>query len=113
LSIAGLADQEGGQRGDRHGAQAERAGGAPALLADLQDRVDAQHQAAGQERGAGDVGAVAQAQRLAGLDQPQREERGGDADGDVHEEDPVPVDEVGEHAAGQQADRPAREATKP
>ena len=32
----------------------------------------------------------------------------GDADRDVDEEDPVPVDEVGEHAAGQEADRAAR-----
>ena len=33
--------------------------------------------------------------------------RGGDADRRVDEEDPVPVDGLGEHAAGQQADRAA------
>ena len=103
-----LADEEGDDRRDGHRAQPERAGRAPALLLDLEDRVDAEHQAAGEQRRAGRVGAVAEPEALARLDQPQREERGRHADGDVHEEDPVPVDEVGQHAAGEQADRAAR-----
>ena len=45
--------------------------------------------------------------RLQYLDQPHGEEPGGDADGQVHEEDPVPVDGLGQHATGEQPDRTA------
>ena len=41
------------------------------------------------------------------LDQPAGQHRGRDADRHVHEEDPVPADRLGEHAAQQQADRGA------
>ena len=44
---------------------------------------------------------------LVAVEQPQCERGGRDPDRDVHEEDPVPVDGLGEHAAGEQADRRA------
>ena len=79
----------------------------PALLADLEDRVDADHQAGDEDHGAGQVGALAEPDAGARLDEAPREQRGGDADRDVDEEDPVPADRVGQHAAEQQADRAA------
>ena len=60
------------------------------------------------ERGARQVGALAQADALVGGQQPAAEYPGRDAHRDVDEEDPVPVDGLGEHAAGKQADRAAR-----
>ena len=41
------------------------------------------------------------------VDQPRGEQRRADRDRQVDEEDPVPVDRVGQHAAGEQADRAA------
>ena len=46
---------------DGHRAEHQRLRRAPALLGDLEDRVDAEHQAAGQQHGAGQVGALLQA----------------------------------------------------
>ena len=39
---------------------------------------------------------------------PEREHGGGDSDRQVHEENPVPVDGLGQNSAGQQPDRAAR-----
>jgi hypothetical protein len=50
------------------------------------------------------VDAALEAERLALLDQRAAEQPGHDADGDVDEEDPVPVERVDDHAAQQQAD---------
>ena len=86
---------------------AERLGRAPALLAGLEDRVHAEHQPARDQHGAGNVGALLEADPLVVVDQPQREERRGDADRPVDHEDPVPVDRLGEDSSGQQADRGA------
>ena len=88
-------------------AEPERLGRAPAVLLDLEDRVDAQHQAAGQQRGAGKVRTLAETDSLATLDQAQRGQSGRDADRQVHEEDPVPADRLGQHATDEQADRAA------
>ena len=60
---------------ERDRAEDERGGRAPALLGDLQDRVDAEHQAAGEQRRAGEVGAGAEADALGRLDVAQRQQR--------------------------------------
>ena len=90
-----------------HAAQHERPRRAPAVLLDPEDRVDAEHQARGEQRGAGEVGARAERRCPAGPRRPEREQRGRDADRHVDEEDPVPVDRLGQRAAGEQADRAA------
>ncbi len=77
------------------------------MTLDPEDRVDAEHQPGGEEHGAGNVGALLHPDPLAVVDQPQREERGRDADREVDEEDPVPIDRLGEEATGQEPDRAA------
>ena len=47
-----------GQQRDRDGAEAERLGRAPAVLGGLDDRVDGEHQRAGDQQRARDVGAA-------------------------------------------------------
>ena len=87
----------------------EGRGRSPAVVGRrLDDRVDAEHQRGGDQHRAGHVGALAEADPLVALDQPPRQHGGGHADRDVDEEDPVPVDRLGQHAAGKQADRAAR-----
>ncbi len=81
---------------------------APAVLADADDRVHAEHQSDRAQHGARDVGAGGQAEARLRGHEAQGEHRGGDPDRDVDEEDPVPGDGLGQRAAGQQADRPAR-----
>ena len=56
---------------------------------------------------AGHVGPVAEPEALVVLEQAEREERGDDPDRDVDEEDPVPVEGLGQDAAGEEADRGA------
>ncbi len=81
---------------------------APAVLGGrLDDRVDAEHQRARDQDGAGDVRTAAEADPLVALDEPQGEHGGHDRDRHVDEEDPVPVDRLGEDPAGEQPDRPA------
>ena len=72
------------------------------------DRVHAEHQPAGHERGAGDVRALAEADTLVMLEQARGQYCRGDPDRQVDEEDPVPVERLGEHPAGEQSDRRAR-----
>ena len=87
---------------------AERQRRAPAVLGRrLDDRVDAEHQRGGDQHRAEDVGALAEADPAVVLDQPPRQEGGGEPDRDVDEEDPVPADRLGEDPADQQADRAA------
>ena len=50
------------------------------------------------------VGALREADAAVGLEQPAGGERGRDADRDVDEEDPVPVERLGQHATGKQPD---------
>ena len=78
------------------------------MIADAEDRVDADHQRAGDQSRAGDVGACLEAEAGLVLDQARRSVGGGDADRQVDHEDPVPADRLGEDAAEQQADRAAR-----
>ena len=105
---ARLAHDECRQQRQRERAEAERVSRAPAAAAGLEDRVHEQHQRAGDEHRAGNVGALrAGRSRWSRLDQPQREQPGRDPDREVHEEDPVPVDRLGDRTAGQQPDRAA------
>jgi hypothetical protein len=67
--------------------------------------VDPEHQRADKQDRAEDVGTSPEADSVIALDQPDGQERGRDADRDVDEEDPVPVDRLGEDAAGKQPDR--------
>ena len=48
-----------------------------------------------------------EADALVAVEQPEREHGGGDADREVDEEDPVPAEGLGQHAAGEQPDRAA------
>ena len=73
----------------------------------VDDRVDAEHQRAGDEDGAGDVGARAQAEPRSGSSSRSAKTSAASADRHVDEEDPVPVQRLGEYAADQQADRRA------
>jgi hypothetical protein len=68
------------------------------------DRVDGEHQGAGDEGGASDVRPLREADAFVPIEQPHRQQRRRDPDRQVDEEDPVPVDRLGEHAARQQAD---------
>ena len=104
-----LARNERGEQRERDGAEDQRRRRAPAVLGrGLDDRVDAEHQRAGDRARRPAVGALA-AGRCPRRRSSRRgaEERRRDADRDVDEEDPVPVDGLGEHAAGEQADRAA------
>jgi hypothetical protein len=93
---------------EREREEHERLRRAPAVLGRrLDDRVDGEHEAGRDEHGPRDVGALADADALVARDEPPREERRDDADGDVDEEDPVVVDRLRQHAAGQQPDRAA------
>ena len=77
------------------------------MLLDTEDGVDGQHQAGRHEDRAGGVCALPDADSGAALDEAHGEERRHDPDRNVHEEDPVPVDEVREDAACEQPDRAA------
>ena len=102
----GLEGQEGGHQhgGDR--SEAEHLARAPAMAGGLHDRVDRGHQRAGDQDRAQPVHAAAEQCGVA-RDQQLPEHRGERADGQVDKEDPVPVDGLGERAAGQQAQRAA------
>ena len=104
-----LTDHEGDQQRDRDRAEGQRRARAPAVLGRrLDHRVDEQHQRAGDQHGARDVGPARKAGALVVGQQAHRQHGGDDPDRHVDEEDPVPVDGVGQHTAGQQADRAAR-----
>ena len=78
---------------------------APAVVLRFDDRVDAQHQRGRHEHCAKDVGAAPEADPRIPTDEPHREQGGRGPDREVDEEDPVPVDRLRDHAAGQQPDR--------
>ena len=100
-----LPGDEQPQQRERDRAQQQRRAVAPALLGrGLHDRVGADHQRRGDQKGTDHVGALAEADSLVALDVAAREQRGDDRDRDVDEEDPVPVDRLGEDAADQEPD---------
>ena len=103
-----LARDERREERGRDAAQEQRLAVAPAVLGRrLDDRVDAEHQRARDQHGAGHVRAAAEADPLVALDQAQGEHGGDDRDRHVDEEDPVPVDRLGQDPAGEQPDRAA------
>jgi len=103
-----LPDDEGTEKRQRAGPQAERPGRQPALLRrGIDDREDAQHHRAGDQNRPGHVRARPVSSAAIPLDHPQRRDGGGRADRQVDEEDPVPVQHLGEDAPGQQAHRRA------
>ena len=108
IGHAGLAGDEPGQQGDGEGAEADRVQRAPRVAARLDDRVDGEHQRTDEQDRAGHVRAVMQADALIGGNAAPRQHGGEDPDREVDEEDPVPAEALGEDAAGQQSDGPAR-----
>jgi hypothetical protein len=75
------------------------------VVGGLDDRVHAEHQPGGDRHRADHVGACAQPDPALGRQQAHREHPGRQPDREVDEEDPVPAEQVGEDAAGEQADR--------
>jgi hypothetical protein len=109
-----LAEDERRDQGDRDRAEDERARRAPAVVGDGDDdRVDKHHQRTRDEYDAGDVGATVKAEAAVRLHQSHDEQGGENADREVDEEDPVPVERLGDHSAGQQADRTASGGNEP
>ena len=76
----------------------------PVVGGGLDDGVNAKHQRARDQRGAGDVGAAGEADAGVAGEQARGEESGEDPNGEVDEEDPVPVDRLRDDAAGEQPD---------
>ena len=81
---------------------------APAVIGGLDDRVDAHHQRRDDQAGTRQVGPFGDADATVALQVAQGERAGDDRDRQVDDEDPVPIDRLGDRAAGEQADRAAR-----
>jgi hypothetical protein len=77
----------------------------PELGGWLHDGVDGEHQSAGDEDCAGDVGALAHPDAPVVGDEPDSEHGCGDPDRDVDQEDPVPVDGLRQDPARDEPDR--------
>jgi hypothetical protein len=103
-----LPDDEAGQQGQRQQAEGDGPVSGPAQLGGrLDDGEHADHQRGGDQDSTGNVGTTADSETLVLLDQLDGQGRGDDADRQVDEEDPVPVDRLGQHPTGEQADRAA------
>ena len=79
------------------------------MVGGLHDRVHGGHQRDRDQDGAEPVDAVLEAHAPVLGDEHPAEGHRGQADGEVDEEDPVPAQRLGERAAGQQAERAARD----
>jgi hypothetical protein len=100
----GLADDERYKQRGRGRGECDRPRRGPAILSGrVDDRVDGDHEGGGDQRGTGNVRSAPQAGTAVGGQQLHGCDRRGEADRHVHEEDPVPVDPVGQDAAEQQA----------
>jgi hypothetical protein len=99
--------EEGRHQRAREGAEAEYLHRAPAEARSLDDRVDGGHQRERDEQGAEPVDALARCDCFVAGEQRPAKAEGGDADRQVDEEDPMPVERLGERAAGEQAERAA------
>ena len=86
-------------------AQAERVSRCPAVLLDLDDGVDRQHQPRGDQERPDDVGSGAEAETAVGGQHGHGDGEGREPDRQVDEEDPVPAEGVGEDPAEDLADR--------
>src|SRR5581483_11126578 len=104
---AGLDPDERDDQRRRGRQQADGHAVAPAVLAGAADRVDEDHQAGGDRRGAGDVEVTVLQSRSALGEQPRGQAEDDRADRQVDEEDPGPAQVRGEHSAEQDADRAA------
>ena len=104
---ARLDHEEHGEQRGRDSEQAERLGRAPALVVAVDDRVDREHQRRRHRDRARDVQPPLRRVARRRRQQLQRRDEHGDADRDVDQEDPVPVEHVCEDAAEQHPDRAA------
>src|SRR4029453_12811469 len=97
-----LPEGEGGEQDGGDGEDADRPGRGPLPLSALGDAQDEQDKPRGDEHGPWDV--VAMPVRVLALGEQDRGEcEPGDAHGNVHEEDPLPGQQVGEDAAQEDA----------
>ena len=103
---------EGGEPGERGGTEAERLGRGPAAALGLGEGVDERAEAGGGQQRAAQVEAAPLRPGRVGGQQLHRAGGQGEADGQVDEEDRAPVDELGQHAAEQHADRGAGAADR-
>ena len=95
---------------DRRPAEGADGGGRyPAVLVDGHQSVDGQHGRQRDEDGATDVGALSDPQADVVLHPGPTTHQGHDPDGQVDEEDPVPVQRLDHGTAEEQPDRPARD----
>jgi hypothetical protein len=99
-----LEHREGGQAGERRGAHAQRLRRRPAQGLGLRQGVNQRAEAGGGEERAAQVEAAPLGPRRVGGQQVRGAGREQKADRQVDEEDRAPVDELGEHAAEQDAD---------
>src|SRR5438128_3754059 len=74
------------------------------MVGNANDGVDAKRQRGGDQHGPGNVGSLTQSKATFGLEHANRQQGSGYANGKVDEEDPVPVNGLGQNAAGNQAD---------
>ena len=98
------------ERGEEHACEAkqsERLERGPAVVVAVDDRVDGEHQRERHGDGAGDVELHVGGGPALGGQQAHRRHDDRDADRQVDEEDPVPVERVREDAAEHDADAPA------
>ena len=97
-----LPQREGDEQDARDDEDADRLRRGPLPLPALRDPEDEQDESPGHEHRPWDVVALT-VSVLALTEQDRREREGGDADGDVHEEDPLPREQVGEDPAREDA----------
>ena len=102
-----LAHDERGQQRERDGPERQRLGRPPALLGTPRIVYTPSINPPISSTAPGRIGARREADPGSVLDQPDRERRGRDPDRHVDEEDPVPVDRLGEDPTRQQPDRTA------
>ena len=103
---------EGGEPGECGGADAERLRGGPAAALGLSEGVDERAEAGGGQQGAAQIEAAPLRPLRVGGQEVQGAGGEHQADGEVDEEDRAPVDELGQHAAEQDADGGARAADR-
>ena len=108
LAVAALDDDEGGEERERQRAEDDRLRRAPAGVVGVDERVDEQRQTGRDRHGAADVEGALGGLVVALGQQARGEQRGGDADRHVDEQDPLPAEVLGEHAAEQHARGAAR-----
>src|SRR6266508_1498345 len=102
FGVAQLPRDEADEQRERRSEEADRPAREPTILAGLRDRVDERGEASGHEHRAGDV-ERANARVTALGEQERRQHERSNAYRNVHEEDPLPAEGIGEHSAEQHA----------